>query len=29
MDKGELEGVISKVTRGPLAAWIDKLVAKE
>jgi len=29
MDKGELEGVIKKVTRGPLGAWIDKLMAKE
>lgn len=29
MDKGELEGVIRKVTRGPVGAWIDKLTAKE
>jgi len=29
MDKGELEGVIRKVTRGPLGAWIDKLTAKD
>ena len=29
MDKGELEGVIRKATRGPLAAWIDKLMGKE
>ncbi|MPZ78549.1 MAG: hypothetical protein GEU77_18760 [Deltaproteobacteria bacterium] len=29
MDKGELEGVLSKVTRGPLGAWLDKLAAKE
>ena len=27
MDKGELEAVIRKVTRGPLGAWIDKLTA--
>ena len=29
MDKGELEAIISKVTRGPLGAWIDKLMGKE
>ena len=29
MDKGELEGVIRKITRGPLGAWLDKLAAKE
>jgi hypothetical protein len=29
MDRGELEGVLRKVTRGPLGAWIDKLVVKE
>jgi Transcription factor zinc-finger len=29
MDKGELEGVIRKVTRGPLGVWIDKLTGKE
>ena len=29
MDKGELEGVIRKVTRGPMGAWIDKLMGKE
>ena len=29
MDKGELEGVIRKVTRSPLGAWIDKLMGKE
>ena len=29
MDKGELEAVIRKVTRGPLGAWIDRLTAKE
>jgi hypothetical protein len=27
MDKGELEGVIRAVTRGPVGHWIDKLVA--
>jgi hypothetical protein len=29
MDKGELEGVVGKVARGPLAGWIDKLLAKD
>jgi hypothetical protein len=29
LDKGELEGVVGKVARGPLAPWIDKLLAKE
>jgi Zn-finger nucleic acid-binding protein len=29
MDKGELEGIIRKVARGPLGHWIDKLVGKE
>ena len=29
MDKGELEGVLGKAARGPLGAWIDKLVAKD
>jgi phage FluMu protein Com len=29
MDKGELEGVIRKVSRGPLGAWIDKLTSKD
>jgi hypothetical protein len=29
MDKGELEGVIRKISRGPLGEWIDKLTAKE
>jgi Zn-finger nucleic acid-binding protein len=29
MDRGELEGIIRKVTRGPLGAWIDKLMGKE
>jgi hypothetical protein len=28
MDKGELEAVIHKLTRGPLGAWIDKLTAR-
>ena len=28
MDEGELEGVIRKISRGPLGAWIDKLTAK-
>ncbi len=28
MDKGELKGVIHKISRGPLGAWIDKLTAK-
>jgi len=25
MDSGELEGVVRKISRGPLGAWIDKL----
>ena len=29
LDKGELEGVLNKVSRGPLGAWIDKVLAKE
>jgi hypothetical protein len=29
MDKGELEGVIKKVTRGPVGAWLDRLTANE
>lgn len=29
MDKGELEGIIRKISRGPLGGWIDKLTAKE
>ena len=29
MDQGELEGVIRKISRGPLGAWIDKLTAKD
>lgn len=28
MDKGELEGVVRKVSRGPLGEWIDTLTAK-
>jgi Zn-finger nucleic acid-binding protein len=28
MDRGELEAVVHKVSRGPLGAWIDKLTAK-
>ena len=28
MDKGELEGVIRKITRGPLGEWIAKLTSK-
>ncbi len=28
MDKGELEGVIRKISRGPLGEWIDTLTAK-
>ena len=29
MDRGELEGVVRKISRGPLGAWIDKLAGKE
>jgi Zn-finger nucleic acid-binding protein len=29
LDKGELDAVIRKVTRGPLGAWIDKLTTKD
>jgi phage FluMu protein Com len=29
MDKGELEAVVRKVTRGPIGAWLDKLTTKE
>lgn len=29
MDKGELEGIIRKLSRGPLGAWVDKLTGKE
>lgn len=28
LDRGELEGVIHKLSRGPLGAWLDKLSAK-
>jgi Zn-finger nucleic acid-binding protein len=28
MDKGELESVLRRLARGPLGAWIDKLVGK-
>ncbi len=28
MDKGELEAVIRKISRGPLGAWVDKLTSK-
>jgi Zn-finger nucleic acid-binding protein len=28
LDKGEMEGIIRKVSRGPLGDWIDKLTAK-
>ena len=28
MDRGELEDVVRKVSRGPLAEWIDTLTAK-
>ena len=28
MDQGELEGVVRKVSRGPLGEWIDTLTAK-
>jgi len=29
MDRGELEGIVRTVTRGPLGYWVDKLIAKE
>ncbi|HYA30180.1 MAG TPA: zf-TFIIB domain-containing protein [Acidobacteriota bacterium] len=29
MDKGELEGVVRKVSRGPLGEWMDKLAGTE
>jgi hypothetical protein len=29
MDKGELEGVVRKVSRGPLGEWVDKLTGTE
>lgn len=28
MDKGELEAVIHKLSRGPLGVWVDKLMSK-
>jgi tRNA(Ile2) C34 agmatinyltransferase TiaS len=28
MDKGELESVIHKLSRGPLGVWVDKLTSK-
>ena len=28
MDRGELEGVVRKVSRGPLGEWIDTLTTK-
>lgn len=28
MDKGELEGMIRRITRGPLGAWVDKLTSR-
>ena len=28
MDKGELEGIIRKVARGPLSHWLDKLIGE-
>jgi hypothetical protein len=28
MDRGELEAVVRKISRGPLGVWIDKLTAK-
>ena len=28
MDRGELEGMVRKVSRGPLGEWIDTLTAK-
>ena len=28
MDRGELEGVVRKVSRGPLGEWIDSLTEK-
>jgi Transcription factor zinc-finger len=29
MDKGELEGIVSTVSRGPLGYLVDRLIAKE
>jgi tRNA(Ile2) C34 agmatinyltransferase TiaS len=28
LDKGELEGVVRKISRGPLGAWLDTLTVK-
>jgi hypothetical protein len=28
LDKGELEGIVKKISRGPLGAWLDTLTAK-
>lgn len=28
LDKGELEGIVKKISRGPLGAWLDALTAK-
>jgi hypothetical protein len=28
LDKGELEGIVRKISRGPLGAWLDMLTAK-
>ena len=28
MDRGELEGVVRKISRGPLGEWLDTLTAK-
>jgi tRNA(Ile2) C34 agmatinyltransferase TiaS len=28
LDKGELEAILRKISRGPLGAWIDTLTAK-
>ena len=28
LDNGELEGIVRKISRGPLGAWIDKLTGK-
>ena len=28
LDNGELEGIVRKISRGPLGAWLDTLTAK-
>jgi hypothetical protein len=28
LDQGELEGIVRKISRGPLGAWLDTLTAK-